>query len=155
MNRIIGNSLKALGLCIGLASCGHSTASTPVGKKLKDPNAGKHRLAQHDPRGWQTYPIIVLIATKHGIGIDTAGQLVRNFEGRFTGYGHNTFQSGVEAMLPTPYNGYEENTSSMNDDSAFFKTQGKQFGLSPALVASIIADFYLIGGSNRTYPEPS
>ncbi|WP_201987704.1 hypothetical protein [Hymenobacter rubidus] len=154
MRRILV-TIKAFSLCIGLAACGHSTASTPPNQKPKDLNAGKHQLAKNDPRTWQTYPIIVLVATKYRVGIDTTAQIVQSFEERFNGLGQHGFLSGMETLLPVTYNHHEEDTATVTDDSAYFLEQGKRFGLPPSLIASLIVDFYTIGGSNRPYPEPS
>ncbi|MBU6119496.1 hypothetical protein [Hymenobacter siberiensis] len=155
MRKIIVPTIKAFSLCIALVACGHSTASAPPNQKSKDPNAGKHQLAKNDPRTWQTYPVVVLVATKYRIGVDTTAQLIRSFEERFNGLGQDTFLSGMETLLPVTYNRYEENTATAVDDSAFFLEQSKRFGLPPSLIASLIIDFYTIGGSNRTYPESS
>jgi hypothetical protein len=157
--RNIINYIWALGLGITITACEHSDASVntkaKIEKEQKDPNAGKHKLAKQDPRHWQTYPIIVLVATKHSVGIDTARQLIQSFEERFNDLGQHTFLSQLDVMFPVSYKYYEEGTPSMADDAAYFKVQGKRYGLATSVVANIIADFYLIGGSNREYPDPS
>lgn len=140
------SGLALLGLL--LPGCGHKTPP-----KEPDPNRGKHKLAASDPRSWETYPVVALVAMKHRVGIDTVAQLLRSFEGRFGGDAEGpTF----EAQLPTTYTKYyEEDAAPTADDVKYFAAEAAKYGLYPSAVADIISDFYLIGGSNRDFPEKS
>lgn len=143
MKNVFG-SISLLASFLTLAGCEH----TPPPKK-PDPNAGKHHLATSDPRTWETYPLIVLVATKHHVGIDTVAQLVESFNSRFEGMGVD-----YEPQLPSSSKVYEEDTEPIASDAAFIAKQGQPFGLKPSEVADIISDFYLIGGSSRDFPSP-
>jgi hypothetical protein len=112
-------------------------------------NKDKHRIAADNLRGWNTYPIIVLVAAKHRIGADTVAQLAQRFDTLFDGMGVD-----VEAKLPEPIVSYDEELLPSTSVPNFFKAQQQAFGLSTLEVAEILNDFYLLGGSNRTYPDP-
>ena len=135
--------LCSLALLTLLPGCGHE----PPPKKL-DPNAGKHKLADSDPRTWHTYPLLLLVATKHQVGVDTLAQLVKSFDKRFQG-----MNVDYDPQLPTLYNSYEEDAAPISGDVAYFVQEGQRYGLSSSVVAELIADFYLNGASSRDYPD--
>lgn len=132
--------LMLLGLWI-IASC--TKAELP---KEPDPNAGKHRLSSADVRSWEEYPILLLVATKHHVGVDTVAQLVTAFSSEFNRNGLNIvlpaeLNRGVD-QIPSAYNLYEEDTPSVEEDATFFVKQGNKYNLFPSAAANIITDFY-------------
>lgn len=92
--------------------------------------------------------MIVLVAVRHHIGIDTVAQLVRGFDKHFGGLGII-----FEAQLPQTFNMYEEDTRPIASDATFFIQQGRYFSIQPSVIADIISDFYLIGGGSRDFPQ--
>ena len=92
--------------------------------------------------------MIVLVAVKHHIGIDTVAQLVRGFDKHFGGFGID-----YDVQLPQAYRKYEEDAQPIGTDAAFFTQQGQYFNLQPSVIADVISDFYLIGGSSRDFPQ--
>jgi hypothetical protein len=134
-------SMLLLGLM--LPSCGHKPP-----EKTVDLNAGKHKLADRDPRSWASYPVLLLVSTKYHVGIDTAAQIIKQFDARFDGDG-----ADFEPTIPSVSIEYEEDTHPIAEDKDFFMTQAKRTRLPVTTVASLITEFYLLGGSNREYPE--
>lgn len=120
-----------------------------------NPNAGKHKIELSDIRRWRTYPVVLLVAAKHHIGPDTVGVLVRSFEKQLHA-SHIYYHTEPEwqAQLPERLEGYQEDVGTVSQDVKFFAIQGQKYNLSASAIADIITDFYLIGGSNREFPEP-
>lgn len=129
-------------LCV-VASCQQQPPPKPA-----DVDAGKHRLADEDPRSWTSYPVLLLVSTKYRVGIDTTAQLLTQFDNRFEGNGVD-----FEPTVPIAANLYQEDARPVQEDQAFLATQAQRLHLPTATVAGIISDFYLIGGSNRSFPE--
>lgn len=133
-------------LIVLIAAVGYSCQKERP-KKL-DINTGKHQLSESDPRQWSTYPTLLLVATKHHIGIDTLAQVIKQFDDRFEGLGYD-----FEVQMPSTSNQYQEDTRPIEEDEEFLSAIGQRVKRSPAEVATIISDFYLIGGANRDFPE--
>jgi hypothetical protein len=136
-------SLLSLALLLSISSCGEKPKSTTTAK-------ARH-LADGDIRGWDTYNAVVLVATKNGLGIDTVAQLVKDYDKLIDG--GEVYD--IEAQLPGMTSLAEEDHHPIAVDRAFFGEQGKKYGVTAVTIATVLMDFYTLGGSNRDYPEPN
>jgi hypothetical protein len=138
-------TLLSLAVLLSLASCREKP------KPAAKPAMKRRELPSGDIRGWDTYNAVMLVATKNGMGIDTVARLVMDYD--------KLIDAGevydIEAQLPTMSSFAEEDHHSIAEDRAFFINQGKKYGVTPATIATVLTDFYTLGGSNRDYPEPN
>lgn len=143
---------KILSLCLFTLSCLWllvACAKEPP-QKEPDPNAGKHQLSPDEVRGWDDYPALLLIATRHHVGVDTVAQLVKAFSNEFSRGGIRfTLPNSHIGRLPLSHSVYEEDTPSLRKDVKFFKMQASRYGLEPSDVATIISGFYILAATSE------
>ncbi|QKG54383.1 hypothetical protein [Hymenobacter sp. BRD67] len=142
--------LTLLALLLLLTACKQRRAAEVAEKK--DPNFGKRLLQPSDPRRLDTYLMLLLVAVKYKVGVDTAAQIISAFDKRFS-YKHIT-DGRLNSFPFSVGRNYEEDAQPIRNDVLFFSKQGEKFRLYPSVVADVVYSFYSLMGSNRYYPEP-
>ena len=109
----------------------------------------ENTLPATDLRTWRGYPVFVLVAGKHKVGVDTVARLVESFDKRFS-----TMSFGPQYItrLPKVYIP-KQDSPSIRMDEGFLQSEGQRFGLTAAQVAIILTDFYVLSGSNSIGEE--
>lgn len=94
-----------------------------------------------DPRGWYTYPAVLLVATKYHLGVDTVARVLQHYNAHLQGVpGAEAQRGGLPLYLPPA----AAQAVSVQTDQAFFQEQGRQCGAPAATVAAMLTDFYLL-----------